>query len=205
MSDEIKISYTPSQTGVTADVTTPAGVLRQADIATVETPADSGIYLGDYPTINSGDLILAFHNSIYLGSEIYESKTVLVTTIADPDPAGGTTTDAVFDLVKGLSDDDSFFNSVITVRTVAGGDSDNRRIVDYVGGTTFRITVDSPFPFALSTGDYVTIWANAYDSFSGPSAAENATAVWAALKATNKNPGSMGQLQGLRGWRGSSH
>lgn len=204
MAGEIKIGYTPSQTGVTADVLTPAGVLRQADIATVETPSGSGAYLGDYPAINSGDIIMGFHNGIFLGSEIYEPKTVLVTTIADPDPAGGSTTDAVFDLVKGLTDNDSYFNSIITVQTLAAGEVDNRRVIDYVGGSTFRVTVDFPFPFALSAGDAVKIWANAYDSFSGPSAAENAIAVWAALKATNKDPGSMGQLQGIHGWRGTN-
>ena len=204
MAGEIVVSYVASQTGITANVYEPTGPLRDGAISCPETPVGSGIYIGDSALIVPNDRIKAFHNGIFIGSETWMADAVLVTTISDPAPAGGSDTDKVFDIVSGLLEDDEFFNHIITVQDISGGDISNRRISSYkiVGGNR-RVTVSLPFEFPLAAGDTVVIKAGTYDSFSGPSAEENATAVWLASRADNRVPGSMGQVQGIEGWEGA--
>ncbi len=199
MAGEIVITYTPSQSEITANVYTPVGVLRIADVACPESFSGSGVYVGDYAPITPGDTIAAFHATVYIGGEEYNKQAALVTTIADPDPAGGSTTDAVFDMVNGTSDSDEYINSVVSIDDVSGGVTAVRRIVDYDGANK-RVTLDFPAEFPLDVADRVTIWKNAYDSFSGPTALENASAVWDKLKVDHKVAGSMGLVQGIHGW-----
>lgn len=199
MAGEIVIQYVPSQSDITANVYTPAGVLRIADVACMESFSGSGVYVGDYAAITPGDLIEAFHAGVYIGGETYQEQAALVTTISDPDPAGGSTTDAVFDMVDGSSNDDEYINMVISIDDASGGVTATRRIVDY-DGTNKRVTLDFPAEFPLDVADRVTIWKNAYDSYSGPSASETASAVWDKLKTDHKVAGSMGLIQGIHGW-----
>jgi len=199
MAGEIVISYIPSQSEVTANVYTPAGVLRIADVACSESFSGSGVYVGDYAAITPGDAIVAFHATVYIGGEVYNKQAALVTTIADPDPDGGSTTDAVFDMVDGSADPDEYINMVVSIDDVSGGITATRRIVDY-DGVNKRITLDYPAEFPLDVADRVTIWKNAYDSYSGPTTDQNASAVWDKLKADHKLPGSMGRIQGNHGW-----
>lgn len=199
MAGEIVIGYIPSQSEITANVYTPVGALRIADVACPESFSGSGIYVGDYAAITPGDIIEGYHATVYLGSEEYNKQAALVTTIADPDPAGGTTTDAVFDMVDGSSDDSEYINMIVSIDDMSGGVTATRRIVDYDGANK-RVTLDFPAEFSLDVADRVTIWKNAYDSYSGPTAVENASAVWNKLKSDHSDPGSMGLLQGLHGW-----
>ena len=199
MAGEIVISYIPSQSEITANVYTPAGVLRIADVACPESFSGSGVYVGDYAAITPGDAIVAFHATVYIGGEVYNKQAALITTIADPDPAGGSTTDTTFDMVDGSADDDEYINMIVSIDDVSGGITVTRRIVDYSGADK-RITLDFPAEFPLDVADRVTIWKNAYDSYSGPTTSQTASAVWNKLKADHQNPGSMGSLQGLHGW-----
>lgn len=199
MAGEIVIGYLPSQSEITANVYTPAGVLRIADVACPESFSGSGVYVGDYAAITPGDVIQAYHATVYIGSEEWNREAALVTTILDPDPAGGSTTDAVFDMVGGTSDDDEYINMVVSIDDVSGGVTAVRSIVDY-NGANKRVTLDFPAEFPLDVGDRITIWKNAYNGFSGPTAGQTAAAVWDKLKADHANPGSMGLFQGLHGW-----
>ena len=199
MAGEIVISYIPSQSEITANVYTPAGVLRIADVACSESFSGSGVYVGDYAAITPGDAIVAFHATVYIGGEIYNKQAALITTITDPDPAGGSTTDAVFDMVDGSAEDDEYINMVVSIDDVSGGITATRRIVDYDGANK-RVTLDFPAEFPLDVADRITIWKNAYDSYSGPTASQTASAVWDKLKTDHKLPGTMGLLQGLHGW-----
>ena len=199
MAGEIVISYIPSQSEITANVYTPAGVVRIADVACPESFSGSGVYVGDYAAITPGDAIVAFHATVYIGAEEYNKQAALVTTISDPDPAGGSTTDTTFDLVDGSDDDDEYINMVVSIDDVSGGITATRRIVDYSGADK-RVTLDFPAEFPLDVADRITIWKNAYDSYSGPTADQNAAAVWNKLKADHSLPGSMGLMQGLHGW-----
>jgi len=199
MAGEIVISYIPSQSEITANVYTPAGVLRIADVACPESFSGSGVYVGDYAAITPGDAIVAFHATVYIGGEVYNKQAALITTIADPDPDGGTTTDTVFDMVDGADDDDEYINMIVSIDDVSGGVTATRRIVNYVG-VDKRVTLDFPAEFPLDVADRITIWKNAYDSYSGPTAEQTASAVWNKLKADHKLPGSMGLIQGLHGW-----
>lgn len=204
MAGEIVINYIADLTGITGTVYEyEGGPLRDGPVATVETPAGSGRYVGDSALIVPNDTIIAEHNGAFLGSETWMADAVLVTTVSDPAPAGGNTTDAVFDIASGLLADDEFFNNVITIQDISSGDRSNRRILSYkiVGGNR-RVTVAFPFEFPLSIGDTVIIKVGTYDSFSGPSAEENAIAIWAANRNTNRSSGSMGQVQGIQGWDG---
>ncbi len=199
MAGEIVITYIKSQSEITANVYTPAGVLRIADVACPESFSGSGVYVGDYAAITPGDAIVAFHASVYIGGEVYNKQAALVTTIADPDPAGGSTTDTVFDMVDGSADDNEYINMVVSIDDVSGGITATRRIVDYDGANK-RVTLDFPAEFPLDVADRITIWKNAYDSYSGPTADQNASAVWDKLKMDHKLPGTMGLVQGLHGW-----
>ncbi len=201
MAAEIVIGYVRSQSNITADVLTPAGVLRIADIPCPESFSGSGVYIGDFPTITPGDTIQAYHSGVFLGSTVYEDKAALVTTILDPDPAGGTTTDAIFDMVAGSSDDDEYLNMIVTIVDISGGVTVTRRVIAY-DGTNKRITLDFPAEFPLDVADKVTIWANAYDSYSGPSVVEITSGVWDAQKSDHRVSGSMGLAQGIHGWQG---
>lgn len=199
MAGEIVISYIPSQSEITANVHTPVGVLRIADVACPESFSGSGVYVGDYAAITPGDAIVAFHATVYIGGEIYNKQAALITTIADPDPAGGSTTDTVFDMIDGSADDNEYINMIVSIDDVSGGITATRRIVDYDGANK-RVTLDFPAEFPLDVADRITIWKNAYDSYSGPTANQTASAVWDKLKADHKLPGTMGLFQGLHGW-----
>ena len=199
MAGEIVIIYTPSQSEITANVYTSAGVLRIADVACSESFSGSGVYVGDYAAITPGDIIVSFHATVYIGGEVYNKQAALVTTIVDPDPAGGSTTDTMFDMVDGSADDNEYINMVVSIDDMSGGVTATRRIVDYDGANK-RVTLDFPAEFPLDVADQITIWKNAYDSHSGPTADQNASAVWDKLKADHKLPGTMGLFQGLHGW-----
>ncbi len=198
MAGEIVITYIKSQSEITANVYTPTGVLRIADVACPESFSGSGVYVGDYAAITPGDAIVVFHATVYIGGEVYNKQAALVTTIADPDPAGGTTTDAVFDMVDGSADDE-YINMIVSIDDVSGGVTATRRILDYDGANK-RVTLDFPAEFPLDVADRITIWKNAYDSNSGPTADQTASAVWDKLKTDHKLPGTMGLFQGLHGW-----
>ena len=206
MAGEIVIRYVKDQTGVTAKVYEPTSpyALRDGPIACTETPASSAIYIGDSSLIVPNDRIIGFHNTVELDSEVWMPNAVVVTEVSDPAPDGGSTTDMVFDIAKGILSDDEFDNHIVTIQDISGGDSANRRIVSYkIVDENRRVTVDFPFEFPLTAGDTVIIRAGTYDSFSGPSASEITTAVWLASRAANKAVGSMGQVPGLQNSEGA--
>lgn len=199
MAGELIVGYIPSQTGITVNVYTPAGVLRIADVACPESFSGSGLYIGNYAAITPGDLTKGFHNGTFLGDDVYEDKAALVTTIADPNPAGGTDVDAIFDMAAGSDEDDAYFNMIVTIVDNSGGEAATRRVAVY-DGTNKRVTLDYPAGFPLAVGDKITIWANAYDSYSGPSVGQIADQVWDEKKSEHTDPGSMGLFHGIHGW-----
>jgi hypothetical protein len=68
------------------------------------------------------------------------------------------TSTSVFDLPLGSSTDDDAYNGCfIDPISGTGSDQGGRIIVDYVGGTTRRITVDPAFDHAISTDTIVNI------------------------------------------------
>jgi len=73
MSNEIKVSYTPGlgNLALTVDVFKPDGTERQFGIALAEAAQD-GLYLGDCSGIVNGDVIVAYHGSVYIGGEEYD-------------------------------------------------------------------------------------------------------------------------------------
>jgi hypothetical protein len=73
MANEVVIGYKTGAT-VTADVAKPDGTEREFDVSCAET-ARGKVYLGDCATIEVGDLINAFDNGDYIGSEKYDNRT----------------------------------------------------------------------------------------------------------------------------------
>jgi len=71
MANEIKASYVTGST-LTAKVYTSVGALRDT-ISLTETPASSGLYLGDYAAIDNGDVILILDGSDVVGGEVYDA------------------------------------------------------------------------------------------------------------------------------------
>lgn len=193
MADEITVAYVPSQSNITADVFTAAGVERIADIPLEEKPADSGFYIGDYATITPGDAILAFHSGVYIGSEVYEANVAVVTTVASI-----VTADSVITLAAGSGDDDAYNNMIISIQDVSGQVTVARRILDYVGATK-TVTFDFDTEFAIQVNDTIRIWANAYDNSGGPSAAQIASQVWGSTDSSFNVADTMGRRQNQTG------
>lgn len=193
MAGEITFSYIQSQSNITADVFTAAGVERIADIALTETPADSGHYVGDYAAITPGDEILAFHSGVYIGGEVYEQNVAVSTTVATI-----VTADTVITLTDGSAANDFYNNMIISIQDISGQVTVARRILDYIGASK-TVTLDFDTEFAIQSGDRVRIWANAYDSAASPSANQIKAAVWNATDSEFNDPNTMGRKQNQTG------
>ncbi|HEB27329.1 MAG TPA: hypothetical protein ENI05_06070 [Porticoccus sp.] len=193
MAGEITVSYVPSQSPITTDVFTAAGVERIADISLPETPADSGHYVGDFAAITPGDEILAFHNGVYIGGEVYEQNVAVSTTVATI-----VTADTVITLTDGSAANDFYNNMIISIQDISGQVTVARRILGYVGASK-QVTMDFDTEFAIQAGDRVRIWANAYDSAGGPSAAQISASVWKATNSDFNDPNTMGRKQNQTG------
>ena len=75
--NEIKLTYEPGLSDITANVFEPDGTSREADIA-VSDDDHPGLYLGDCATIQPKDPIIFFHNGVYLGGDTYKPTAVTV-------------------------------------------------------------------------------------------------------------------------------
>jgi len=109
MANEIKIGYGPDS-AITADVFTPAGNEREFGINCAET-AQGCLYLGDCATIQSGDVIVAYANGIYIGAEEYGLNAGISAQInAEVDSAlntaipGSPTADSINERLKAIDD-----------------------------------------------------------------------------------------------------
>jgi len=91
MANEIKLTYEGGLENITANVFSPAGVSREADIALSDTD-HTGLYLGDCATIEPKDEIIFFYDGVYLAGATYKPETVLASdafdNIAITEPAG---------------------------------------------------------------------------------------------------------------------
>jgi len=77
MANELKLTYESGLDSITANVFSPAGVSREANVTMSDT-GHAGLYLGSCATIRSKDEIIYFNDGMYLGGDTYSPTAVTV-------------------------------------------------------------------------------------------------------------------------------
>jgi hypothetical protein len=193
---EIKFGYVVAGLGtITASIRKPDDTVRdsQTAVALTDSGHDSLYTNTDAITIQAGDTIMVFIGSAFVVAAEYRPETSAValrTTIS-----GGIVADTAFVIADGPAFAGAYKNAVCMVTDISAGISIPKRIKSYSAGKL--VTLDSDIGFALTVGDVVVIYGNAYEGEISEIALDGiASAVWATLTSDFKTVGTMGRKQG---------